>query len=126
VVNKLEMVIPNKRINFVKVAGKFDYRMLMKNYISDVLVKYLYGRKNIKRTSTLWNTFGDILIDNLLLNLDCTKQCECCGKRIETKSNRIKYCENCWKEKQKNWQRESMKKKRNNIKCEVLEKCPQP
>jgi hypothetical protein len=29
VVNKLEMVIPNKRINFVKVAGKFDYRMLM-------------------------------------------------------------------------------------------------
>jgi hypothetical protein len=31
VVNMLETVIPNKRINFVKVAGKLNYRMLMKN-----------------------------------------------------------------------------------------------
>lgn len=30
-VNKLENIIPNKRISFVKVAGKFDYKMLMKN-----------------------------------------------------------------------------------------------
>jgi hypothetical protein len=31
VVNKLEYIIPNKRINFVKIAGKFDYKFLMKN-----------------------------------------------------------------------------------------------
>lgn len=31
VVNRLENVIPNKRINFTKIAGKFDYKMLMRN-----------------------------------------------------------------------------------------------
>lgn len=30
-VNRLNDIIPNKRINFAKVAGKFDYNMLMKN-----------------------------------------------------------------------------------------------
>lgn len=65
--------------------------------IVDILVKYLYGEKNSKRKSTLWNTFGDVLIENLQLNLQNTKQCECCGKRIEVKNNKVKYCDECAK-----------------------------
>jgi hypothetical protein len=38
--------------------------------------------------------------------------CEICGKLIELKSNKTKYCSQCSKEKQKEWQRESMKKSR--------------
>jgi hypothetical protein len=30
VVNKLDYIIKNKRINFIKIAGKFNYKMLMK------------------------------------------------------------------------------------------------
>jgi hypothetical protein len=151
VVNKLEIIVPNKPIQFKKIAGMFNYKMLLKNkkvninqdiidlfeqinrtkrhtmsrkeelnsydtsyfykdmvnqfllihgdkfYIADVLVKYLYGSKNTKRTSTLWNAFGDALIENLQLNLNNTKQCECCGKRIEIASNKTKYCDECAK-----------------------------
>ncbi|MGG3920384.1 hypothetical protein ABEV41_00290 [Geobacillus thermodenitrificans] len=150
-VNRLHEIIPNKRVNFTKVAGKFDYKMLMKNkrvkldeeiintyekldkhkkwkmndkedteahetlyiykhirdellkinsdvhYVADVLVKYLYS-KNKSYKETLWKTFGDVIVENIKHNLDGTKQCEMCGKRIETTSNRQKYCDKCWKE----------------------------
>jgi hypothetical protein len=158
VVNMLETIIPNKRIHFVKVAGKLNYRMLMKNsrvkldeemintyekldknkkwmskrkdnnetneilyiykvireeilkinndidYVVDVLVKYLYQKKS-SRKDTLWKSFGDVLYANLCINLENTKQCECCGVRIEVTSNRSKYCDDCWKVKQKELKR---------------------
>jgi hypothetical protein len=151
VVNMLETIIPNKRIHFVKVAGKLNYRMLMKNrrikldeeiintyekldknkkwmskrkdnnetneilyiykvireeilkinndidYVVDVLVKYLYQKKS-SRKDTLWKSFGDVLYANLCVNLNNTKQCECCGVRIEVTSNKVKYCEECARE----------------------------
>jgi hypothetical protein len=151
VVNKFECVVPNKPIQFKRIAGKFNYKMLMKKkkvdidksiidlfeklnktkkhsmnqkeelssydmsyfykdlinqflelnndkyFIVDVLVKYLYGSKNSKRTSTLWNAFGDILMENLQVNLKNTKQCESCGKRIEVTNNKVKYCDECAK-----------------------------
>jgi hypothetical protein len=150
-VNKLEQIIPNKPIQFIRVAGKLKYKMLMKNkkveidqeiinlyekvnklkkhsinnkydldskdisyfyrdiknqfleincnihFVVDVLVKYLYSVKNSKRKSTLWNTFGDILLEHLESNLKDTKQCESCGKRIIITNNKIKYCEDCAK-----------------------------
>ncbi|MEK4907352.1 hypothetical protein [Niallia sp. FSL M8-0099] len=155
VVNKLEYIIPKKRILFKKVAGKFNYKLLMKNkkvemdediiekynslnsnkkwrhkiesginsndklyiykvirdeilminndidYVTDVLVKYLYSEKNSKNKTTLWESFGDVLFKNLEINLKNTTQCESCGKRIIIKSNRTKYCEKCWKEKER-------------------------
>jgi hypothetical protein len=123
VVNKLEYLIPNKPIQFKKIAGELEYRMLMgrtnvnlntkiikiytnydKNkkilmnkkdelesnetsyfyqslrnellsvnddpeYVTDVLVKYLYEHKNSKYKTTLWNTFGDIILNNIRQNL---------------------------------------------------------
>ncbi|MED3562269.1 hypothetical protein P4447_07360 [Bacillus xiapuensis] len=150
VVNKLEHIIPNKPIQFKKILGKLNYKMLLKNkrikiddeiveafekldkskkwmihsndrsesyetlyiykyireellklnndvtYVSDVLVKHLYMKKS-SRKETLWKSFGDILIENLQLNLNNTKQCNSCGKRIEVTNNKIKYCEECAK-----------------------------
>jgi hypothetical protein len=162
VVNKLEKIIPNKPIKFKKIAGEFDYKLLMsrenvnigkeiinkynylhKNkkwkfnlqenqktyselyvynqirnelleinsdatYIVDVLVKYLYEEKPSRNKETLWKTFGEILLNNLKENLNKTKQCECCGKRI-SQYNTKKYCVPCAKEKERirkrNWKR---------------------
>lgn len=44
-----------------------------------------------------------------------------CDKLIKKSNNRQKYCKACWKDKQLEWQRESMQKIRDKNKCEVLE-----
>ncbi|WP_205135909.1 hypothetical protein [Virgibacillus halotolerans] len=45
-VNRLNYIIPNKRIYFTKVAGKFDYKMLMRNprtkIDSEIIERYTY------------------------------------------------------------------------------------
>lgn len=37
-------------------------------------------------------------------------KCEVCGKRIEVSSNRQKYCNKCWKEKERELRKEINKK----------------
>lgn len=126
VVNRLNRIIPNRAIQFQKVAGKLNYRMLMKNkrakvdrgiikkyieldrskkwrtfgddlettdrlyiykvirrellevnsdidYVVDVLVRHLYGEKNSRWKTTLWESFGDVLVRNLKRNVDGTR-----------------------------------------------------
>ena len=46
------------------------------------------------------------------------KRCECCKRLARKLSKNMKYCNECSKEKQLEWQRESMKKARK-LKCEV-------
>jgi len=87
-------------------------------YVVDVLVKYLFDQKNVKFKATIWSSFGDIMIQNLKQNVLMQNiYCESCGDIITREGRRHKYCQKCWKEKQKEWQRESMRKSR---KCEVL------
>lgn len=64
------------------------------NRVANVLVEELYGNSKSAFKTTLWNCYGDIILKNLKENLKGTKQCECCGERIE-KYNTKKYCENC-------------------------------
>ena len=45
-------------------------------------------------------------------------RCECCKRLVKKSSKNMKYCNKCSKEKQLEWQRESMKKARK-LKCEV-------
>jgi hypothetical protein len=89
-------------------------------YVVDVLVKYLYEKKNSKNKETLWKTFGDVLLNNLKENLNNTKQCECCGNRIE-QYNTKKYCDECANEKEKirkrEWKRNSKKTGSENQVC---------
>lgn len=95
-------------------------------YVVDVLIKYLYNEKKSSYKTTLWECFGDIIVDNLKNNLsknfkNKAKQCENCGDMIEVKGNRVKYCDKCRKENQLLHQRNCMKKLRIK-KCEVIEK----
>lgn len=149
-INRLSYLIPNKRIYFKKVAGKFDYKMLMRNpntkvdeeiiqlydyldrrkkwlindkdseenknpyyiytyiknrllelnsdvqYVTDVLIKYLYTVKSNSNSETLWHSFGDIVLENLTHNLNGTKECAGCGKPIIRVRKKI-YCDECAK-----------------------------
>ena len=71
------------------------------------LVTYLYKEKNAKNKTTLWECFGDILVNNLKYNIpNKYMYCEKCGCLTEkSKNGRKKYCGKCWKEKQKELKR---------------------
>lgn len=174
-VNRLEGIIPNPRINFKATnLGKFDYRLLMSgenvnvdlnksiidkytdldlkkrfmeiganvenlngdilyaywdirnqlldintdiHYVVDVLVEYLYKYKNSSYKTTLWSSFGDVIVENLNRNLaikygEPVRRCTDCKKVIESASNRKKYCDVCWKEKERELWRKSKQKQR--------------
>ncbi|MCU6710067.1 hypothetical protein M6D81_15325 [Paenibacillus sp. J5C_2022] len=81
------------------------------DYVADVLVEYLYRYKASSYKTTLWSSFGDLLLGNLEQNLSdrsMTHQrlCEACGCRMEMASNRQKYCNVCRQEKDKIKKRE--------------------
>lgn len=64
----------------------------------------------------------DNIIDYYMSIVEPDKYIDCeCGMPFCPTNNRQKYCKSCWKEKQLEWQRDSMKKLRNSDKCEVLE-----
>lgn len=166
VVNKLEVVVPNNRIYFAKIAGKFDYKLLMRNprvelddeiiekyvqldrykkvtkqknklksndqlyvykvirnelleinddiyYVVDVLVKHLYGKKRSSFKTTLWESFGNELIQNIIHNQNGTKPCVDCGTAIE-KTKAKKYCESCATERERERVRELRRLKKMN------------
>ena len=84
-----------------------------KTYVVDVIIEHLYS-KNSRFKDGLWDTFGDIIYDNLVKNLGNTIQCECCNERVEVESENAKYCDDCASKVlqiQKNkWKREKWKK----------------
>ncbi len=63
------------------------------------LVRYLYKTTKTKNKTTLWNSFGDILVENLKYNVPLSYMyCEKCGnltKRNNDKSHSQKYCKKC-------------------------------
>lgn len=146
-VNKLDSIIPSDRINFAAVAGKFDYRFLLKNkeikldeaiiseykrldqnkkwlmndedikpgqkhyvykiikdrllkihndeqYVTDVLVKYLYKKKS-KFKSTLWECFGTCILNSLTHNLKTLRVCGDCKTLFRAKTSKKLFCGKC-------------------------------
>lgn len=65
------------------------------NKVANVLVKELFSNIKSPNKTTLWNCYGDILVSNIRQNLNGTKQCDCCGVRIETTHRNNKYCSEC-------------------------------
>jgi len=70
------------------------------DYVTDVLVKYLYVEKNSSFKTTLWECFGEIIVNNLKNNIPNSLDngfmlCEICGERIEVTNNKTKYCKTC-------------------------------
>lgn len=90
------------RDELLKIDDKFK--------VVDSLVKEFFCNKKLVNKDTLWNSFGDVIYQNIQMNLKGTKQCECCGIRIET-YNTKKYCPDCAEAKEKirkrNWKRKN-------------------
>lgn len=163
VVNRLECVIPNKRMSFTATdIGVFDYRVMMRNQnivvnqdiidlynklereyryksnyfdddsnvaylrdsirvkfdehdieihdLCDTLVKHLFCDMSSRRKSVFWMCFGDIVYENLLLNIPAySKQCVRCGRRfiaiddnnekelLGVRVSHRRYCDKCSK-----------------------------
>ena len=79
------------RYEILKVNDNIDY-------VTDVLVEYLYKYKESNYKTTLWECFGDIIVDNLKNNIGHTIICDICGKRIHPSNLTHKYCKECAKE----------------------------
>jgi len=91
------------------------------DYVVDVLVEYLFGKKKVRFKKTLWDSFGDVLVRNLKQNILMKNiYCASCGDVINREGRRHKYCCDCWKEMDKSQNRERVKKFRK--KCNGLEK----
>jgi len=90
------------------------------NYVTDVLVRYLYEEKKSSFKTTLWECFGDIMVKNLKRNIpngfeDGYMLCEICGDRIEDSCSTKKYCEKCAKEQWKEQVKLNMREYRKRI-----------
>lgn len=86
--------------------------------LSDVLVKYLYGKLSTRRKNVLWYCFGDIITQNIKSNLtkkygEKSKPCIICGERIEITTSNNMMCEKCSYEKQLEMNRKYKKKIKN-------------
>ncbi len=84
--------------------------------VADILIEYLYLHKNTSYKATLWECFGDVIVENLKRNIaqpldDGWIMCEICGERVTYYNNR-KYCDKCYKEKQREWEKKSKDKSR--------------
>ena len=82
-------------------------------YVTDVLIEYLYNHKKSNFKTTLWECFGDVIVDNLRMNID-TKYvyCDICGDLISPTNNKMKYCQQCAREIQFNQKEEWDRTKR--------------
>lgn len=87
--------------------------------VSRAVIKLLFlynipQSNDIGLTITNYDYIG--LYYDLHVGLDGMKKCECCGVPIKARSNRMKYCDDCWKEKElelkRNWKRKHDKNKK--------------
>ena len=93
-------------------------------YVVDVLVKHLYETKKSSRKETLWNAFGDVIVNNLNNSIEekvgsDVVLCERCGERVEYSSKHdgaTKYCDSCRHQVKKEQKRIEMKKYREKLK----------
>ena len=96
--------------------SKFGYSEIE---ITDILVKYLYGKKNSKNKTVLWMCYGDYIVNNLERYFKPqTKviQCEDCGEWFEVniKDNESCRCFECAKEHKRELARLRKQKQRRN------------
>ncbi|WP_211749678.1 hypothetical protein [Paenibacillus sp. Marseille-Q4541] len=73
------------------------------HHVTNVILDYLYREINGQYKTTLWSCFGDIIVENLKINLkDRIRICENCTTVIDNtkrkSTNSKKYCEDCSKE----------------------------
>ncbi|BAO04920.1 uncharacterized protein CBO05P1_201 [Clostridium botulinum B str. Osaka05] len=100
---KYKQRIINMAYEYKKIREEILKTNNDEKYVVDILIEYLYTNKKDNKKVTLWECFGDVILENLTNNL--TKkfkneaiECEKCGVLIEKKSNKTRYCPNCARE----------------------------
>jgi len=88
--------------------------------VTDVIIEHLYTGSNSSYKTTLWSSFGDIIVENLKHNLSARlKLCEKCGTVFANKrdknANSKKYCDPCSLEVRREKVRENVRNLRNKL-----------
>ena len=84
--------------------------------IADMLIKYLYSNRKTAHKEILWKCFGNIIIDNLNINIPADSiQCEYCGGRFISNNNKQKYCCFCAKKVKNNQNRKYREENRKSM-----------
>ena len=97
----------------VKNQDMYKYKNLRKkvleesgediDYIVNTLVAYLYTVRKTSAKKGLWDSFGDVILENLKKNLEGKgKICQVCGKRFAQKRATQNYCSTDCYDKAKN------------------------
>ena len=89
--------------------------------IADILVKYLYDKKNSGRKDLLWSCYGDFLYNNLAKNVKSKKkeiQCIDCGEWFEilNKDNETCRCASCYREYRRKYKTQKERERRMRMK----------
>ncbi|MCA1025690.1 hypothetical protein LCM23_06270 [Cytobacillus kochii] len=87
------------------IRNELNSSFIEEDKIVNQLVEYLYKQTNASIKTTLWDCYGNILLEHLRHNLAQTKQCNNCGTRIEITGRNTKYCKKCYSKKEKERQR---------------------
>ncbi|WP_404443499.1 hypothetical protein LG307_14885 [Sutcliffiella horikoshii] len=82
------------------------------SYVVDVLIEYLYKQKDSKYKDTLWESFGDIILENLEVNMEKVLECVGCGEEFVKEKQRQVRCETCHKARIKELGKERQRKAR--------------
>ncbi|MBO0995930.1 hypothetical protein [Bacillus sp. SD088] len=83
--------------------------------VNDVLVRYLFNKKDSKYKSTLWESFGQEIVEALRKNVLNEVDCFGCGKVINEPRQRQVRCDKCQKEYRKRQDRERKRREKENL-----------
>jgi len=75
------------------------------SYITNVLVNYLFIHRKSSKKEIMWQSFGDVIVENIGRNLNKYTICEACGEKIEAKQAK-RYCADCASNKEKERKKE--------------------
>lgn len=107
--NNISFMYRNIKQQLLEVNSNIDY-------VTDVLIEHLYVHKKSNFKTTLWECFGEVIVENLRINVENELgnkiMCECCGTRVEPITPNQKYCDECAIEIDRKKAKDRMKKKR--------------
>ncbi|WP_332631994.1 hypothetical protein [Halalkalibacter flavus] len=84
--------------------------------VADILIDFLYREKKADNKKTLWEVFGDVMLNNIKFRVSGTKDCGQCSTEFEAMTHKEKYCsDECKDEAKKQAKRESKMRQKGKV-----------